>query len=37
MPVESSVDIPSVAKIGALFGIVMEGVWGIFYGLIAPP
>ncbi len=35
MPVVKSVDILSVAKIGALFGIVMGLVWGIFYGLIA--
>ncbi|HJX56551.1 MAG TPA: DUF3566 domain-containing protein [Methanoregula sp.] len=35
MPVVRSVDILSVAKIVALFGIVMGLVWGIFYGLIA--
>lgn len=35
MPVLKSVDIVSVAKIGALFGIVMGLVWGIFYGLLA--
>ena len=35
VPVIKSADILSVAKIGALFGIVMGRVWGIFYGLIA--
>jgi hypothetical protein len=35
MPVVKSVNILSVAKIGALFGIVMGLVWGIFFGTIA--
>jgi hypothetical protein len=35
IPVVKSVDILSLAKIGALFGIVMGLVWGIFYGLLA--
>jgi hypothetical protein len=35
MPVLKSIDILSVARIGALFGIVMGFVWGIFYGLLA--
>jgi len=35
MPVVKSVNIMSVARIGALFGIVMGLVWGIFFGTIA--
>jgi len=35
MPVVKSVNIMSVAKIGALFGIVMGLVWGIFLGTMA--
>ncbi len=35
MPVLKSVDILSVAKIGALSGPVMEFIRGIFYGLMA--
>jgi hypothetical protein len=35
MTVVKSVNILSVAKIGALFGIVMGLVWGIFFGTIA--
>ena len=35
MTVVKSVNIPSDAKIGTLFGIVMGPAWGIFYGLLA--
>ncbi len=35
MPVVKSVTIMSVARIGALSGIVMGLIWGIFFGTIA--
>lgn len=35
MPVVQRVDLLSVAKIGALFGLVMGIIGGIFYGMLA--